>query len=269
MKRVVMYSGGLGSWGAACRVIEQHGKDDVTLLFTDTRMEDEDLYRFLRETSADFGVEITVLADGRDPWEVFHDVRYLGNTRVDPCSKILKRDLADKWLKANCVPAETVCYLGIDWTERHRYDATRLRFEAMGFRLEAPLCDPPYVSKATLQANLAARGIALPHLYDLGFAHNNCGGFCIKAGQGHFATLLEKLPERYAYHEGKEEALRQHLGKDVAILRDRAGGVSKPLTLRDLRLRIEAKQAIEEDEIGGCGCFLSDPDESALTPEAL
>ena len=265
MKHVVKYSGGLGSWGAAARVIERFGRDDVVLLFTDTRMEDEDLYRFLDETTADFGVPLTRIADGRTPWEVFSDVRFLGNTRVDPCSKILKRDLADKWLRANCASGDTVCYLGIDWTEAHRYHATKQQFVQMGYRLEAPLCEAPYLSKRDLQAMLAARGIALPRLYDLGFAHNNCGGFCIKAGQGHFANLLRKLPERYAYHEAKEEALRRALGKDVAIMRDRRGGESTSLTMRELRLRVEASERIDEDEIGGCGCFVDDP----ITLEAI
>lgn len=49
MKHVVFYSSGAGSWGAAKRVIDQYGPDDVVLLFTDTLMEDSDNYRFLVE----------------------------------------------------------------------------------------------------------------------------------------------------------------------------------------------------------------------------
>lgn len=75
MKHIVMYSGGIGSWAAAKRVIAQQGKENVILLFTDTLIEDEDLYRFLKETSADFGCELVWLKEGRDPWQVFKDVR--------------------------------------------------------------------------------------------------------------------------------------------------------------------------------------------------
>lgn len=71
MKHVVMYSGGIGSWAAAKRVIEKRGTDNVILLFTDTMIEDEDLYRFLHETSNQFGCELVWLSDGRDPWQVF------------------------------------------------------------------------------------------------------------------------------------------------------------------------------------------------------
>jgi len=81
--RIVMYSGGCLSWAAAMRTIERHGRDNVRLLFTDTRMEDEDLYRFLDESEKQLGVELVRIADGRNPWEVFKDRRMIGNTRHD------------------------------------------------------------------------------------------------------------------------------------------------------------------------------------------
>ena len=98
-------------------------------------------------------------------------------------------------------------------------------------------------------------GIRPPRLYELGFPHNNCGGFCIKAGQAHFAHLWKTLPDRFLYHEAQEEALRCHLGKNVAILRDRRGGEVTPLTLRELRLRVEGEKQFDLFEWGGCGCF--------------
>ena len=50
--RVVMLSGGAGSWGAARRVVDRHGREGLTLLFADTLIEDDDLYRFLLEATA-------------------------------------------------------------------------------------------------------------------------------------------------------------------------------------------------------------------------
>ena len=68
------------------------------------------------------------------------------------------------------------------------------------------------------------------------------------------------MPERYAEHEREEESLREYLDKDVAILRDVRGGETKPLTLRNFRLRLEDKNAqqpllFDEFDWGGCGCF--------------
>lgn len=252
MSYVVLFSGGIASWATARRVVERHGTDDLTLLFTDTKTEDEDLYRFLDEAAADVGAPIVKIADGRTIWEVFRDERFLGNSRIDPCSRILKRELSRRWLTEHCDPAETTLYLGFDWTEVHRFERARAAW--LPWRVESPMIERPYRLRAEMLADLAARGIRQPRLYDLGFEHNNCGGGCVKAGQGHFARLLAQFPARYAEWEANEQAIRDDLG-DVAILRDRGDGESRPLTLRMFRERIESGQSVSLWDVGGCACF--------------
>lgn len=251
--RVVMFSGGLGSWAAARRVAATHGTERLTLLFTDTLVEDPDLYRFLKEAASNIGGELVRLQEGRTIWEVFRDERFLGNHRVDPCSKILKRELADRWLKENRDPSTTVVYVGIDWSESHRYE--RLRERRKPWIYEAPLCDAPYLTKTDILRDLASTGIRPPRLYGLGFSHNNCGGGCVKAGIGHFAHLYKTLPDVFAVWEREEDALRQYLGGNVSILTDRTGGERKPLPLSALRQRLDRGGQVDMFEIGGCGCF--------------
>lgn len=255
MRHVVMFSGGIGSWAAAKRVRERNPDGQIIALFADTRMEDEDLYRFLPEAAASVGAQLVMVTEGRTPWEVFRDVRFLGNSRVDPCSKILKRDTLDAWRDANLDPAEDALYVGIDWSESHRFDRVKARLAP--WRVEAPMCEPPYLTKGDMIRALADHGIKPPRLYALGFVHNNCGGLCVKAGLGHFANLLRTMPDRYRYHEDQEEALRIELG-DVAIMRDRAEGETKPLTMRRFRERIEAGGQVDMFDLGGCGCFSGD-----------
>lgn len=257
MKYVVMFSGGAASYEAGRRTIERVGRANVVLLFSDTLIEDPDLYRFLDQTTELLGVPLTRLADGRTPWQVFRDKRFIGNSRVDPCSKILKRDLCDKWLRDNCDPNDTVVVLGLDWTETHRIDGARGRYDSMGWRTEYPLNEAPWFKKEATLASLEEQGVPTPRLYKMGFAHNNCGGFCIKAGMGHFERLLKELPEVYAEHEAEELETQRHIGRaDITVLRDRRGGQVKPMSLRDFRERVEAK-TIQPDptDIGGCGCF--------------
>lgn len=256
MKRVVNFSGGIASWMAARRVAEAHGTTDLVLLFADTRSEDEDLYRFVREAAADVGGELVWLDQGRDIWEVFRAERFLGNTRVDPCSRILKREPCDRWVEAHCDPSATIRYLGYDWTELHRLERTRRAQPA--WRWEAPLCEKPYLTKEDMIRAAETRGLAPPRLYALGFRHNNCGGACVKGGLAQWTHLLHVFPERYAQAEVEEELLRAMLGKNVAILRDRSGGGLKPLTLRALRERVTARPeqaTFWADDWGGCGCF--------------
>jgi hypothetical protein len=262
VNHVVMFSGGLGSWAAAKRVVERHGKQDVTLLFCDTLIEDEDLYRFLDEAAANVGAPLVRITDGRTPFQVFRDRRFLGNSRVDPCSEELKRNLADRWMKEHFTPENCVRYVGIDWSESHRFD--RIEARLAPWKVEAPMCDAPYMMKPQIIDWLRQEGVEPPRLYALGFVHNNCSGTCVKAGQAQWKRLLDVFPERYADWERQEEEIREQLGKDVSILTDRAGGTGKrPLTLRQFRERVQAGHEYDLFDWGGCGCFSGPVDEGS------
>lgn len=252
---LVQFSGGIGSWMTARRIrdkIMRRG-DTLSLLFADTMMEDEDLYRFLEDAADDVKGDLIQIRDGRDVWQVFKDEKFIGNTLVDPCSRRLKRELLRKWIEDNREPEDTIIYLGIDWTEIHRYERAVPRWEP--WTLRAPMCEKPLLDKAAMLDALADRFIEPPRLYALGFPHNNCGGFCVKAGAGQFALLYHTMPERFAYHEQREQEVREYIGADVAILRRRAGGVTRPQTLRELRERIERGEKVGRD-MGGCGCAI-------------
>lgn len=251
-KYVVMYSGGVGSWASTKRLLDTTPKEDVTLLFADTKIEDEDLYRFLDETSQKLGVNLVKISDGRTPWDVFHDKRWLGNSRVAQCSHLLKQAPSRKWMEANAKDSTVV--VGIDWTEIHRLEAIKRHWAP--WEVIAPLCGPPYVSKKELFKSLSDDGIEIPKLYKMGFSHNNCGGFCVRAGVGHFAQLYKNMPERYLWHEANENALREYLQKDVAILRRVRNGEKIPLTLEQLRRELDDQKQVDMLDIGGCGCWV-------------
>lgn len=251
IKHLVMFSGGVCSWAAAKRVVERHGLDGVVLLFADTKMEDEDLYRFLDEAAKNVGAPLVKIADGRNPWEVMSDQNIIANSRIDPCSKVLKRSLLDKWRNANCKVEETTIHIGLSWDEDHR--VRRMQQACKPWRYEALMSEKPWVSKAEMFDWLKREGIAAPRLYAMGFPHNNCGGFCVKAGQAHFAHLLRTMPERYAFHETKEEEMRAKVGNH-SIMRDRKNGDSVPLTMKDFRERIQQQGTFDQFEWGGCGC---------------
>lgn len=292
-------SGGMGSWAATRRYVDQHGAGDLHLLFTDTLCEDQDGYRFLIKAAADlFGAQapeipaiedfpawedrtaykafVLALAastsramprmhwvsDGRDPWDVYEAERFLGNSSVDPCSKILKRQAAATWLKEHCNPADTTIIFGIDHEEEHRFfggprsAGIKARWLEDGWETAAPLCDAPYLSRKRLLDSLDAVGLWLPRLNRLGFSHNNCGGHCCKGGHGHWRLMLDVFPERYAYVEWREQQIRELLGKDVAMLTDRRGGEKNPLTLASLRTR--TLTPVEAADMGACNCFTGD-----------
>ena len=67
-----------------------------------------------------------------------------------------------------------------------------------------PLAEPPFKNKTRIIEDIRKLGVQEPRLYAAGFAHNNCGGFCVKAGVGQMVHLWKTLPERYLEHEQKE-----------------------------------------------------------------
>lgn len=261
-KCVVQTSGGVASWACATRAIERFGAENVTLLFADTLMEDEDLYRFLEDTEAHLGIKVTRIAEGRTPWEVFNDVKFLGNSRVDPCSMHLKRVLLKKWMMENADPETTCVAVGIDWTETHRIG--RIGEGMAPFDVIFPLIESE-TDKVEIFRELESAGIKRPRLYDMGFPHNNCGGFCIKAGISQFVALRRQMPERFDYHMNQEAALREKLGKNVAILTDRRNKSKIPMPLSVLAERMDAGEKFPGDEWGACGCALSDSSSDLTT----
>lgn len=248
----VQFSGGAASYVAAKLILDECGHDGVALIFADTLIEDEDLYRFLSEAEQRLNHAVIRISEGRDPWEVFFAERMMGSSRRDPCSKILKRKLMDKWRAENCVAGCTMV-VGYDATEDFRFQPLKTRMAPV--KVRAPLLEQG-IWKEQVYRIVEADGLRLPRLYQMGFPHNNCGGFCVKAGQASFALLLENLPERYAKHEAKEEAFRKFIGKDVSIMRDRRGNTSKPLTMKAFRERHEQNPSLlDRSDLGGCTCM--------------
>lgn len=296
-RHVVFLSGGLGSWATLRRVVNKVGKEDTFAIFTDTLIEDKTLYRFLVETiSKEFNVEapntlklvddlvdtsyvtqekrkkqlseIALSAekeiprfywrnDGRDVWDIFFQEEMLGNSRLARCSHVIKQDLARNIIDEYFDPTDTVLYLGIDWTEEHRTKAPKINWSP--YEIKFPMCEEPFETNIDHIKELERLGVGIPRLYVKGFAHNNCGGFCVRAGQGHFINLLEQLPGLYEYHENKEQEWQKTTGKDFTILRKQRKGVRYKYSLKELREDYEdnqRKKQIDFDDIGGCGCFV-------------
>jgi hypothetical protein len=256
-RHVVMFSGGAGSWATAMRVKLAVGSDAMTLLFADTKVEDPDLYRFVSSAARQLRAELVTVADGRTPFEVFHDDRFLGNSRLANCSKYLKQKPCREWLEANRDPADTIVYVGIDWTEVHRMPAITNGWKP--YEVRAPMTQRPYISKEQVLQWLKKERLKAPRAYAEGFPHNNClQQGCVRGGQAYWATLFRERPAAYRQSEEDEQRLREHLDADVSILKDRTGGRSTPLTLKGFRERLQAQGSFDSLEWGDCGCFVDD-----------
>ena len=102
-------------------------------------------------------------------------------------------------------------------------------------------------------------GIKRPRLYDWKLGHNNCGGFCVKAGLGHYKALFDANPDRYKEFEDKELDVYDSIGKQYPFLKKQQNGERKFLTLKQYREDYLEKNEVTDDEkieFGGCGCAL-------------
>lgn len=333
---IVMYGGGLTSYEAARRAINRFGHDNVEIWFADTRTEDDDLYRFNRDVEKILEHKIKVFDQGLDVWGIFRRERFLGNSRVDPCSKFLKRvplrqELEKTFSKWACVECNTywpkesgkyievldvdgtslkeaICenclllnedYLASVNTIRMTIDTdgnnsskARSHLKKIERRVERcnfngkfarvvlgmdniedcdrmhramaywrpfvnwfPLAESPFKNKTKIIEDLRSIGIAEPRLYGAGFAHNNCGGFCVKAGIGQMVHLWKTLPERYIEHERQELEFQKFIGDKVTILRETKNGEKRNLSLRELRIRAEAGEEFRFNKGTACACL--------------
>lgn len=119
-----MFSGGIGSFWAAMRVSEEYGVDDLTLLFADTRMEDEDLYRFLydgaRHVLDNRMDKLVIIRDGRTPWDVFLTRSFLEIAVLILVQKFLNdRFLRNGW---NVIATKVTLYYMLELTGQRNID---------------------------------------------------------------------------------------------------------------------------------------------------
>lgn len=259
---VAMFSGGASSAYVAYHIVQKYGKENCVLFFTDTLWEDIDNYRFMEEVAEYIGMEITYRIDGRTPEEVFHDVRFLGNSRMAKCSEELKvrqtliylEELRDEH------NLEPILYFGIGPHEQHR--AINLQNFYEHNPIEPIATRFPMIETFTedLDTKKIIRDewkIALPRMYGFGFSHANCAGRCVRGGLGHYALLYKVWPEQYAEQEAMEERFRKKFDKDVSILKRN----SKAFTLREYREMMERDGVetylSEKDDTIPCVCSYS------------
>lgn len=246
---IISIGGGLAStWKLPELVIAKHGRDNVQLIMARLPNEDPDVWRLCNAVENHLGIPIQYIGLDQDPWQIFFRERMMGSSRIDPCSKILKRQVIDRWIRDHCDPATTIRYIGFTAEEAHRMVDYRAIMNTKGWTVEAPLMDDPTITRESLMAECQTLFGFIPRLYRWGFHHNNCGGACVKAGQKEWARLLRYLPDVYHWWETNEQAFQRQIGTTATILRDRRGGTTKPLSLRDFRLHLQQQWQAELDD---------------------
>ena len=251
-KYQISFSGGVAS--AVTALIAHEQGLEYNLIFADTLIEDEDLYRFVEDVGAVVGKDIIYLRDGRTPWDVYVDRKHIGNTRLAHCSEELKTKPIKRWIDENANPNDPLV-LGFDMSE---LDRLHRRQKQWAPRPLVSLLNDYKVYRPHFDAMLAKYGLVKGRQYNKGFLHDNCGGFCCKAGQGQFERLYRLDPERYAYHEAEQERAMREIGPTARpFLRQTVDGELQYITLREFREQLERRppELSLFDEGSACDCF--------------
>lgn len=263
-KYVISLSGGLAS--AASAIIAHEEGLHYQMVFADTLIEHASLYRFIGELRNALQRDFVWLVDGRDPWDVFVGENYIGNSRTAHCSDTLKTQQVAAWMEANAFHSDPLV-LGMYKDEEDRLERAQAKW---GVQEVTSLLIEYKVTPGDADLLVKKYGLERPKLYQLGFPHNNCGGMCVRAGQGQFALLLETRREFYLEQEARNiwavdsiKASRVSRGLPVddylgGFIRVTMGGKLHYLNMRQFRLGVESGEIIPARyEMGGCGCFVS------------
>lgn len=237
MRHVVSIGGGLTSTiELPLLVLERYGADNVDFVMCALRGEHPDTWRMVEWLEERTGKKVTLISwqpspnvrlikrlgkapryrlnappeQWRDIWDAFEARKMMGSSMFDPCSDLLKRKLITAYIK-DFYPDGCNLHIGITHDERHRLVSITQNWRKRGVIIKALLVQAlRYDKRDKKQRAMDALGW-LPMLYALGFEHNNCGGFCVKAGKAHMARLLWYYRDLYLYHEDREENWRNSL----------------------------------------------------------
>lgn len=240
---IVGFSGGVTSAWCAGWALRTFPRDEVVLLFHDTKEEHPDTYRFLDEMARALGKEITNVSDGRSVTELFRDVGYLGNNAQSMCSRILKREQVDKYICDLITGGHRVAQVvGFSGNEPDRIARACGRAHNLGIGVRFPLIEER-VTKQQCADWCLSLGVKPSAMYCWS-DHANCIG-CVKGGRAYWLAVHQHHPDVFEQRARLEEEFGH------TIIRG-----DNPITLRDLvkvglKRRVDQREAIE---IGACEC---------------
>lgn len=242
---VVGFSGGVTSAWCAGWALRTFPRDEVILLFHDTKEEDPDTYRFLREMAAALGMPITERSDGRSVTEVFRDENYLGNTRNAMCSRILKQEQSDRFIAELRAAGhdKIVKVVGFSKNEPDRVQHAVGKAIQRGWDVRFP-CIEENVTKQDCatwcECTMGVRPAAMYAWSD----HANCVG-CIKGGREYWLAVAANRPDVFNQRADLEDEFGHCIVQG-----------ENPIRLRDL-LQVGLRRPVARKEsisIGTCEC---------------
>ena len=246
---IVGFSGGVTSAWCAGWALRTFPREEVVLLFHDTKREHPDTYRFLREMADKLGHPITEQSDGRSVVELFREEGFLGNGQETPCTTDLKAKQGLAFingLRRDLGPAvKIIKVVGYSAVEPKRVAKAVGRAHHDGVSVRFPVIEERITKQACVDWCQCAMGVKPSAMYEWS-EHANCVG-CVKGGRAYWLKVHEHHPEIFE----EMAALEEEFGHTII-----RGGDREHVTLRQL-VQIGLKRPVRLREpitLGACEC---------------
>jgi hypothetical protein len=223
---IAWWSGGVRS-AVTCKLcVDHYGKENVRVVFIDTRNEDDDTYRFKAECEKWYekGIE-TISSDEYEHIEdVWFDFLSLGLSKGAICSSELKIKVRQQFIKKNPYSYQA---FGYDIGEIQRAKDMKKNNSHLRpiFPLLSACLDKFDCIKFVQAANSLFLKIELPITYRLGLENNNCFKTgCVQGGIGYWQWMQTHQPEKFEAMAKREHEITNLKGKPVTICKDQSKG---------------------------------------------
>lgn len=223
---IAWWSGGVTS-AVTCKIcIDWYGVENVRVIFIDTKNEDSDTYRFLKECENWYGCKIETLTnpDFKTIQEVWYRNLSLNVASGAKCSQMLKRVVRERFEKENKYSYQA---FGFDVDELKR---------AKGMKLNNPNSRPIFPLLGAFLTKMDCIGIVqtannmfltleLPRTYKMGYLNNNCWNTgCVQGGIGYWQKIQKEDIVKFEAMAKVEHELTDLKGEPVTMLKDQSKG---------------------------------------------
>ena len=190
----VWFSCGAPSAVAAKLTIEKYGKDNVRVINTPVKEEDEDNRRFLKDVEAWLGVpiEIAIPVEYQDSsaHSVWKKRRYISGIHGASCTKYIKKQARYEW-QAVHKPDFHVLGFTLEEVNRHK------QFVKLENPYLLPILIDARITKQDAFRIIKEAGIELPRMYRLGYNNANCIGCCKATSPTYWNHVRKTHPKEF------------------------------------------------------------------------
>ena len=222
-KIICWWSGGVTS-AVACKVaIDLYGIENCRVIMIDTKNEDVDSYRFLKDCEKWYGTTIERITGIGDKYKTIQDVwrknKSLNVASGAICSSELKRRVREDWQKDNSFEHQV---FGFEFDSREFKRAYGMTNNNPSVKPIYPLMMMGYNKEDCIEI-LTQAEIEIPRMYTLGFRNNNCFQTgCVQGGIGYWKKMQKEFPHKFEAMAKMEHELTDSKGEPVTMLKDQS-----------------------------------------------